>query len=108
MLHLRKKILKAIAKDKNYLKIRGYCNYTKKCRDVACRICNLRFKVPKEIPVVCHNGSNHYYHFIIKELADEFKSQCECLREITESTKLFPFQYRKKSRKLIKMIKKVL
>ena len=31
-------------------------------------ICNLKFYVPKAIPVVFHNDSNYDYHFIIKEL----------------------------------------
>ena len=31
-----------------------------------------------------HNGSNYDYHFIIKELAEEFKKQFTCLGENTE------------------------
>ena len=31
-----------------------------------------------------HNGSKYDYHFIIKELAEEFKGQFECLGENTE------------------------
>ena len=34
--------------------------------------------------VVFHNGSTYDYHFIIKELAEEFKGQFNCLRENTE------------------------
>ena len=37
------------------------------------------FNVLNEIPVVFHNGSSHDYHFIIKELANEFKGQAERL-----------------------------
>ena len=33
---------------------------------------------------VFHNGSNHDYHFIIKESAEEFKKQFTCLGENTE------------------------
>ena len=29
--------------------------------------------MPKEIPVVFHNGSTYDYHFIIKKLVEEFK-----------------------------------
>ena len=38
-------------------------------------------KIPdaKKIPVVFHNGSNYDYHFIIKELAEVFEGQFECL-----------------------------
>ena len=45
--------------------------------------------MPNEIPSVFHNGSNHDYHFIIKELAKEFEGKCECLEEITEKYKIF-------------------
>ena len=38
----------------------------------------------KKIPIVFHNESNYNYHFIIKELAEEFKNQFTCLGENTE------------------------
>ena len=53
-------------------------------RGAAHSICNLRYKVPQEIPVKIHNGSKYDYHFIIRELAEEFKGQFECLGENTE------------------------
>ena len=40
---------------------------TGKYRGAAHNICNLRYKIPKEIPIVFHNGSTYDYHFIIKE-----------------------------------------
>ena len=46
-------------------------------------------KTPKEIPVVFQNGSTFDYHFIIKELAKEFKGQFECLGENTEKSITF-------------------
>ena len=70
--------------NKKYHKVIDHCNYTGKYRGAAHRICNLRYKIPKEIPVVFHNGSTYDYHFIIKELAEEFKGQLECLGENTE------------------------
>lgn len=39
--------------------------------------------VPKEIPVVLYNGLNYDFQIIIKELADEFNGQFECLDENT-------------------------
>ena len=42
------------------------------------------YKAPKEILVVFHNGSTFDFHFIIKELAEEFKGQFECLGKNTE------------------------
>ena len=47
-------------------------------------ICNLRYKTPKEITVVLHDGTTYDYHFIIKELAKEFEDQFEFLGENTE------------------------
>ena len=52
-------------------KVRDHCHYTGKYRGAAHSICNLRYKIPKEIPVVFHNGSTYDYHFIIKQLAKE-------------------------------------
>ena len=70
--------------NKKYFKIRDYCHYTGKYRGAAHDICNLRYKAPKEIPVVFHNGSTYGYPFIIKELAEEFEGQYEWLGENTE------------------------
>ena len=36
-------------------------------------ICNLKYSLPKKNPIVFHNGSNYDYHFLIKDLAEEFK-----------------------------------
>ena len=47
-------------------------------------ICNLKYSLPKNIPIVFHNGTNYDYHLIIKELAVEFKKQFTCLGENTE------------------------
>ena len=40
--------------------------------------------MPKKNLIVFHNGSNYDYHFIIKELAQEFQKQFTCLGENTE------------------------
>ena len=76
------------AKDKNYRKVRDHVHYTGKYRGAAHSIYNLKFYVPNEILVVFLNGSNYDYHFIIKELANEFEGQFECLGE--KKTRLFP------------------
>ena len=71
-------------KFKLYKKVRDHCHYTGKFRGAAHSICNLNYKVLQEIPVKIHNGSKYDYHFIIKELAKEFKGEFECLAENTE------------------------
>ena len=50
-------------------------------RRAAHSICNLRYKIPKDNPVVLHNGSTYDYHYIINELEKEFYDHLECLGE---------------------------
>ena len=59
-------------------------------------MCNLRYKVPKEIPIVFHNGSTYDYHFLIKELVKEFDGNFECLGENTEKYITFSVLIKKK------------
>ena len=35
--------------------------------------CNLKYSMPKKISIAFHNGLNYDYHFITKELAEEFE-----------------------------------
>ena len=85
----------------NDKKVRDHCHYTGKYRSAAHNICNLRYKIPKEIPVVFHNGSTYDYHFIIKELVKEFKGNFECLRENTEKYITFSVKIKIKTWKLL-------
>ena len=70
--------------DKNKKKVGDHYHYTGKFRGATHSVYNLRYKVPKEIPVVFHNGSAYDYHFIIKKLTEEFEGEFECLGENTE------------------------
>ena len=70
--------------DKKHHKVRDHCYYTGKYRGAAHNICKLRYKIPKEIPIVFCNGSTYDYHFIIKELVKESEGNFECLGENTE------------------------
>ena len=54
-----------VAFNKKHHKVKDHCHYTKKYRGAAHDICNLRYKIPKEISVVFHNGATYDYHFII-------------------------------------------
>ena len=51
-----------------YHKVRDHCHYTGKFRGAAHNICNLRYNVPKNIPIVFHNGSACDSHCVIKKL----------------------------------------
>ena len=81
--------------NKKYHKVRDHCHYTGKYRGAAHDICNLRYKTAKEIPVVFHNGSMYDYHFIMKELAEEFEGQFEFLGENTEKYIAFSVSIKK-------------
>ena len=82
--------------DKKHHKVRDHCHYTGKYRGAAHNICNLRYKIPKGIPIVFHNGSTYDYHFIIKELVKEFEGNFECLGEHTEKYITFSVPIKKK------------
>ena len=56
---------------KKYCKVKNHCHYTGAYRGARHSICNLKYRAPKEIPILFHNGSNYDYQFIIKELAEE-------------------------------------
>ena len=50
-------------------KVRDHCHYPRKYRGAAHNFGHLKYKMPKEIPVVFHNSSTYDYPFIIKEIA---------------------------------------
>ena len=67
--------------DKNYInkkKVKYHCHYTEKFRGAAHSKCKLNYKVPKDIPVIIHNAT-YDTHFIINQLATEFKGEINCI-----------------------------
>ena len=85
-----------VISNKKHHRVRDHCHYTGKYRGAAHNICNLRYKVPKEIPVVFHIGSTCDDHFIINELVKEFIGNFECLGENTEKYITFSVPIKKK------------
>ena len=65
-------------------KVRDHCHFTGKYRGAAYSKCNLKYKVPKFIPVAFHNGSNYDNQFIIKQLDKDFNGYFSCIGENTE------------------------
>ena len=59
-----------------------------------------RYKVSNEIPVLFHNGSTYDYHFIIRQLAEEFESQFKCLGENAEKYITFSVPLKKENSKI--------
>ena len=52
-----------------------------------------------------HNGSTYDYHFIIKNLAEEFEGEFECLGEYTEKYITFSVPIKKEITKKDKIVK---
>ena len=82
--------------DKKHYKVRDHCHYTGKYRGAAHNICNLRYKIPKEISAAFHNGSIYDYYFIIEKLVKEFDGNFECLGENAEKYITFSAPIKKK------------
>ena len=102
--YICKKEFNADDSDKKNHKVKDHCHYTGKYRGAAHNICNLRYKIPKEIPIVFHNGSTYDYHIIIKELAKEFDGNFKCLGENTEKYIKFSVPIKKEIKNKNKII----
>ena len=84
--------------DEDYInrkKVNNHCLYTGKFRGAAHDICNLRYKVPDNIPIIIHNAS-YDTHFIINQLAKEFKGELDCIGENMEKYITFSVPIKKK------------
>ena len=97
----KKKFENEYLKDKKYCKVRDHRHYTGEYRGATHSICNLKYSELKRNPIAFHNGSNYDYHFIIKELSEEFKKQFICLGENIEKYITFKVLIEKKLQELI-------
>ena len=64
----------------NRKKVKDHCQYTGKFRRAAHSKCNLNYKFPKDNPIILHNAT-YDIHFIINQLAEEFKGEIDCIGE---------------------------
>ena len=101
---------KIVHKKTLYRKVKDHYYYTGKYRGPVQSTFNLKLNVPNEIPVVFHNGLKYDYHFITKELANEFQGPCDCIEENSEIYKFFSVPIKKEIikkliRKAIKLLK---
>ena len=103
--HICKKEFNTDDSDKKHRKVKDHCHCTGKYRGAPHNICNLRYKISKEILIVFHNGSTYDYHFIIKVLAKEFDGNFECLGENTEKYITFSVPIKKKIKNKDKITK---
>ena len=88
-----KRILKKLSKTINYQKVRDQCHYIGKYRSPANSICGLKSKLPNEILVVFHNGSN-YKSFYYKRISNRVwgRENLNVLEKVQKGAKLFLFQ----------------
>ena len=56
-------------KNTDNIKVRDHCHLTGKFRGAAHKKCNLKYKIPKFIPVIFHNLSGYDCYLFIKQLA---------------------------------------
>ena len=91
----REKFENKYVKDKKHHKAWDHCHYTGECSIGVHSICNLKYSVPKQIPIAFYDGSNYDYHFITKELAEEVKKQFTWSGENTEKNITFTFPIEK-------------
>ena len=80
---------------KNRRKVDDHCHYIGKFRGAAHSDCNLKYKVPNNIPIVIHNAS-YDNHFIINQLAKEFKNELDCIGKNMEKFVTFSAPIKKK------------
>ena len=70
-------------KNEKYQQVKDHCHYIGKFRGAVHNYCNLRYNIPKNIPIVIHNAV-YNTHFIIKQLAEKFKVEFECIGQNME------------------------
>ena len=80
---------------KNRKKVKDHCHYTEKFKGAAHSKCNLNYKVPKDVPIIIHNAI-YDTHFIINQLAEEFKRKLHCIGENMEKYITFSAPIKKK------------
>ena len=91
-------------KFKKYQKLKDHCHCTGKFREAAHSICNLRYKVQKNIPIVIHNAG-YNTHFVMEQLAEDFKGQFQCLEENMEKYITFSVLIKKKNVMMVKQLR---
>ena len=77
-------------------KVKDHCHFIGKYTGAAHNGCDMNYKITKNIPSVFHNVSSYVGHFIMKEIANEFDGELECLGEKTEKYISFSVKVNKK------------
>ena len=81
VIFVKKNLKIIILQIKKPRKVRYHCHYTGEYIGAAHSICNLKYSVPKNVPIIFNNASKYDYLFILKELEEEFEKQFTSLGE---------------------------
>ena len=65
-------------KDLGKDRVRDHCHLSGKFRGAADEVCNLKYKIPKFLPVVFHNLSSYDSHIFIKTFGNS-KGDISCI-----------------------------
>ena len=81
---------------KHHFKVRDHCHFNGKYRGAAHSICNIKYKLPKFIPAVYHNGSRYDNHLIIRQISKDCNGYFKCTGKNTEKYITFSMHVVKK------------
>ncbi len=70
--------------DVDLKKVYDHCHLTGKYRGAAHQSCNLRYKMPKKIPLIFHNLKNYDSHFIIGSISNKNFINCDIIAQSLE------------------------
>ena len=93
--------------DENYRntkKVKDHSHYTGKFKGAAHIICKLSYKVPDNIPITIYNAI-YDTHYIINQLAEEFKGELDCIGENMEKYITLSAQIKKKNAMTVKQLR---
>ena len=80
------------SKFEHFWKIKYHCHFTGTHKGAPHSICNFRYAIPEEIPIIMHNGSHYYLHLVVKNLSKIFKNcDLDYLEEDTKNSWVFLF-----------------
>ena len=73
------------------IKVRDHCHLTGQFRGAAHPTCNLKYQIPKNIPLIIHNSKGYDSHFIIKYLNDKIFKKCDLIPKNSQQVLSFTF-----------------
>ena len=73
----------------NNMKVLDHDHYNGKYRGAAHKVCNLQYKLTKDIPVIFHNFKGYDCHLLVSEVVEYFDHDDNKVEVIAESKEMF-------------------